>query len=61
MGLLGESGHIHPEDDRAIIRDNRPHGYPTLSLLYCVAESGPAGTRVFDEVFAEPGHWTPIG
>jgi hypothetical protein len=59
--LLGQTAHIHPEDDRAIIRDNRPYGFPTLSLLYAVGETGPAGVRVHDEVFAEPGYWTPVG
>lgn len=55
--LLGASGDMPPEDDRAIIRDNRPHGYPTLSLLYAVAETGPDGIRLHDEPLATPGHW----
>lgn len=56
--LLAESGDMPAEDDRAIIRDNRPHGYPTLSLLYCVAEVGADGLRIHDEPFADPGHWS---
>lgn len=31
--VLAESARLDPTDPRAIIRDNRPHGYPTLSLL----------------------------
>lgn len=57
--LLAESGRMPAEDDRAIIRDNRPHGYPTLSLLYCVAEVTADGIRLHDEPFATPGHWAP--
>lgn len=55
--LLAESAAMPPEDDRAIIRDNRPHGYPTLSLLYAVAETGPGGVRLHDEPLATPGRW----
>lgn len=36
--LLARSAQLPAGDDRAIIRDNRGHGYPTLSLLVCTAE-----------------------
>lgn len=55
--LLGESGRMPAEDDRAIIRDNRPHGYPTLSLLYALAESDTDGVRVQDQPLRHPGQW----
>ena len=56
--LLASSAELPPEDDRAIIRDNRPHGYPTQSLLYCVASVTPAGVEVRDVTLPSPAHWT---
>ncbi|MCK2025398.1 NRDE family protein [Microbacterium sp. SSW1-47] len=56
--LLGASAELSPEDDRAIIRDNRPHGYPTQSLLYAVAAVTPAGVEVRDVTLPSPAHWT---
>ncbi|WP_312674727.1 NRDE family protein [Microbacterium sp.] len=55
--LLGSSASLPPEDDRAIIRDNRPHGYPTQSLLYAVATVTPAGVDVRDVTLPSPAHW----
>lgn len=55
--LLARSTSLPPEDDRAIIRDNRVHGYPTLSLLYTLASVGAEGTHVDSHVLAHPGHW----
>jgi len=55
--LLGASARLDPEDDRAIIRDNRPHGYPTQSLLYCTASVTPAGVDVDYRALPSPGHW----
>src|SRR6218665_2421180 len=49
-----------PEDDRAIIRDNRVHGYPTLSLLACVASISESETDVRYAQLAEPGTWSPL-
>lgn len=46
IGLLGRSAELGPDDDRAIVRDNTPHGYPTRSLLVCVAEVGVAEVGV---------------
>lgn len=57
--LLATSAELPPEDDRAIIRDNRPHGYPTQSLLYAVAAVTPAGVEVRDVTLPSPAHWGP--
>lgn len=59
LGLLAETARLPAEDDRAIIRDNRPHGYPTQSLLYCVAEVSAERAVVDDVALPRPGHWTP--
>lgn len=58
IGVLAASAALSPEDDRAIIRDNRPHGYPTQSLLYCTASVTPAGVEVRDRALPSPGHWS---
>lgn len=55
--LLAESAALDPEDDRAIIRDNRPHGYPTQSLLYAVAAVSAEGVVVRDHALPSPAHW----
>lgn len=55
--LLASSTELPPEDDRAIIRDNRPHGYPTQSLLYCIAAVTPDGIEVRDVALPSPAHW----
>lgn len=56
-GLLAESAELSPDDDRAIIRDNRPHGYPTQSLLYATASLTPIGVEVRDHTLPMPAHW----
>jgi len=56
--LLARSTALPPEDDRAIIRDNNPHGYPTMSLLFCTAEVSKDGVSAHSHVLAEPGHWS---
>lgn len=38
IDLLAETAKLPVSDDRAIIRDNHTHGYPTASLLVCTAE-----------------------
>lgn len=58
IALLAASARLSPEDDRAIIRDNRPHGYPTQSLLYCTAAVTPEGVEVHDRRLPRPGHWS---
>lgn len=50
---------LEPTDDRALIRDNRPHGYPTLSLLTVVASIGPDGVTAQMSELAQPGTWGP--
>lgn len=55
--VLAASAQLHPTDDAAIIRDNRPHGYPTQSLLYCVADIGHAGVDIDEAELPSPGHW----
>lgn len=55
--LLQETAALDPDDDRAIIRDNTTHGYPTLSLLYATAEITGADATVSSHVLARPGHW----
>ncbi|MFS0853730.1 NRDE family protein [Microbacterium sp. 179-I 3D4 NHS] len=57
VGLLGETAVLPPEDDRAIIRDNRPHGYPTQSLLYATASVSPSGVEVHDRALPSPARW----
>lgn len=56
--LLATSTALPPEDDRAIIRDNRTHGYPTQSLLYCIASVTSEGVEVRDVALPSPAHWT---
>ena len=55
--LLAASARLSPEDDRAIIRDNRPHGYPTQSLLFCTASVGPSGVDVDYHALPSPVRW----
>ncbi|WP_344818811.1 NRDE family protein [Microbacterium soli] len=57
VGLLAESARLDPDDDRAIIRDNNAHGYPTQSLLYCTAEVSDDTAEVRSHVLAAPGRW----
>ncbi|UGS25910.1 NRDE family protein [Microbacterium resistens] len=54
---LAHTTRLDPEDDRAIIRDNRVHGYPTLSLLFCTAEVTADGVEIHDRALPTPGHW----
>lgn len=55
--VLRRSAELEPTDDEAIIRDNRPHGYPTLSLLACVASISPGGVDVHYGELDRPGRW----
>ncbi|MGX1701441.1 NRDE family protein [Microbacterium sp. NPDC055357] len=57
LSVLERSTELPSTDDRAIIRDNRPYGYPTLSLLACVAQVSPAGLDVHYGELAVPGAW----
>ena len=53
IALLAATTRIPVGDDRAILRDNRAHGYPTQSLLACVAEIGSDSVRLDTAVFDE--------
>lgn len=57
IDVLERSAALDPDDDTAIIRDNRAHGYETLSLLACVASVSEAGVDVHYGELAEPGRW----
>ncbi|MDN3311245.1 NRDE family protein [Microbacterium oryzae] len=60
LEVLERSARIGSDDDRAIIRDNRPHGYPTQSLLACVATIDAGGSDVKYAELARPGKWSPL-
>ena len=57
IAALARSSELDPADDRAIIRDNSAHGFPTLSLLACVAEVREHGLELASAPLAEPGRW----
>lgn len=60
LEVLAGSARLDPADDRAIVRDNRPHGYPTMSLLVCTASVGDGSADVRYAEFAEPARWNPL-
>jgi len=60
MRQLARTAQLDPSDDRAIIRDNNAHGYPTQSLLLCTASVGPSGVDVEYAEFDRPGVWNPV-
>ncbi|MGP3535909.1 NRDE family protein [Microbacterium sp. RD1] len=60
LGLLARTAELEPTDVRAIVRDNRPYGVPTLSLLVCAASVSPAGIDLEYSELAEPGHWNAL-
>ncbi|SJN08571.1 COG3332 [Leucobacter sp. 7(1)] len=55
--LLARTAELGATDDRAIVRDNRPLGYPTQSLLVCLAEVSPESVTLDWAAFTEPGHF----
>lgn len=57
--VLARSADLPPTDDAAIIRDNRPWGIPTLSLLFCTATVTATGVDATYTEFHRPGHWEP--
>lgn len=59
-GVLKRSGELSPDDDAAIIRDNRAHGYPTLSLLACVASISQEAADVRFAPLQTPGQWNAL-
>lgn len=60
LDVLAESARLDPGDDRAIVRDNRPHGIPTMSTLVCAATVTPDRADVRYAEFAEPGTYSPV-
>ncbi|NLE97835.1 MAG: NRDE family protein, partial [Propionibacterium sp.] len=61
VDVLRRTTELAPTDPQAIICDNRPHGYPTLSLLLVVASIGPEGSALAASTLTEPGRWnTPV-
>ncbi|MEZ3159858.1 NRDE family protein [Microbacterium sp. BWT-B31] len=60
LEVLARSTSLAADDDRTIIRDNRPFGYPTLSLLVCAASVSPGGVDLHYAELDEPGVWNPL-
>lgn len=60
LDVLARSTLVDPTDERAIIRDNRPHGYPTLSLLVCVASLDHDGVTASMAPLHTPGQFEDI-
>lgn len=60
LATLERTTELGPTDDRAIIRDNRPFGYPTLSLLVCAASVSADGAEVVYGELDEPGAWNTL-
>ena len=58
--VLARSGDLPPTDDRAIIRDNRVLGYPTLSTFICIASLSATRLDVHYGEFAHPGEWASL-
>lgn len=58
--VLARTAEVDPGDDRAIVRDNRPHGYPTQSTIVCVARVWPDRADVRYAELAQPGTWSPL-
>lgn len=55
--LRRSTNEVPPTSDEAIVRDNRPHGIPTLSLLMCTATISDRDVAVDYLAFDEPGRW----
>jgi len=60
LDALERTAALDPTDERAIVRDNRPYGYPTLSLLVTAASVSPDGVEVVYGEFDEPGSWNRV-
>ncbi|KQZ07187.1 hypothetical protein B5M43_012915 [Microbacterium sp. MEC084] len=60
LDVLGRTAELPPTDDRAIVRDNHPHGYPTVSLLACVASIQDGRADVRYAPLDRPGLWNPL-
>lgn len=57
VSLLDRTTALPVDDDRAIIRDNRSHGYPTLSLLVCTASVSAESVELESATLSEPAVW----
>ena len=53
----GRREHTRERVRRGLARDNRAHGFPTLSLLLAVASIGPGGVTAEMATLDEPGVW----
>lgn len=60
LDVLERTTDTPPTDDTAIIRDNRTHGFPTLSLLVSVASVCEQDVWVRDAELRRPGIWNPL-
>lgn len=60
VALLRGSAQTGPEDDAAIVRDNRVHGYPTLSLLVCAATVRTDAVDLHWAPLETPGAWNEL-
>lgn len=54
ISALTETTRVAADDDRAILRDNRPYGVPTQSLLACIADIYQDSVRLDTAVLDEP-------
>lgn len=57
LDALERTAALDPTDERAIVRDNRPYGYPTLSLLVTAASVSDGRVELVYGEFDEPGQW----
>ena len=60
LDVVAASAAQDPTHDRAIVRDKRPHGFPTLSLLVCAVSLGPEGTDARMATLDHPGAWNDL-
>jgi len=60
LSVLASSADLDPSDDRALIRDNHAHGFPTMSLLVAVASVSPDGVEAAMATLEEPGRWNDL-
>lgn len=60
LAVLAGSTDLDPGDDRAIIRDNRTHGFPTLSQLVSVVSVGSDGVDMRMSTLRIPGRWNDL-